>query len=391
MDYPYQSNEQVPWGIDRIGAPAVYAANIRGTTVKVAVLDTGISIDPITGAHHPDLAANYAGGKDYIDKDNIPNDRNGHGTHISGIVAAADNGAGIVGTVPQIMLYAIKFMTAAGGYTSDELTGLEWAVGNGIKVVNMSWGSPTYSQTEHDAMDAAYDAGLLLVAAAGNYNDTLPLYPAAHDSVIAVAATDSNNNRAAFSSYYPDVELAAPGVYIYSTMPTYQVYMNSDGLEWNYDELHGTSMATPHVVGAAALVWAQNPTLTNVQVRAQLTSTASDLGAAGRDPQFGFGLVNAEAACFPPPPPNQQGTISGTVYLSGSRVSKATVTLCDQYGALKGTTTTNKSGFYSFTGTLADTSDLTWYTVRAQSGRKSATSAWTDLMPGSVTLNLYLR
>lgn len=376
----YQPGETVPWGIDRIGAPIVYAAGNAGNGVPVAVLDTGIDTS------HPDLAINYVGGYDFVWNDSVPDDENGHGTHVSGTIAAADNGVGIVGVGPEIALYALKFLDSTGsGYTSDEIAAIEWAVDQGIKVLNMSYGSYYRSRTEERALKRAYEQGMLLVAACGNDGNAWKLYPATYKCVIAVAATDQGDNRAYFSNYYKQVELAAPGVDILSSMPTYWVYLNWFGYLMDYDYLSGTSMASPHVAGTAALVFCQNPTWTSAQVREQLTSTATDIGAPGKDSEFGYGLINAEAACGtpppPPPPPPGTGTITGTVYRNGATVAKANVSLIDQSGNLVANTKTSKSGVYTFTDVPADYNPATYYIVSARSRKYTDTSGAIDLEP----------
>lgn len=379
----YLPGDYVPWGIAKIGAPQVFDKANAGSGIKVAVLDTGI--DP----SHPDLSANYAGGYDFVWNDPIPNDENGHGTHVSGTIAAMNNDGGVVGVGPEIDIYALKFLNSAGsGYTSDEIEGVQWAVANGIKVLNMSFGSSVSSLSEKRAMDAAYAAGVLLIAAAGNNGSAVSLYPAAYSSVVSVAATDSSNNRASFSNYNADVELSAPGVDIRSTMPTYPVYLNTLGYSANYANLNGTSMATPHVSGSAALVFAANPALTNVQVRARLSSTAYDLGTAGRDIYFGYGLVNALAASSITAPVVGTGTIQGTVYQNSSVVYNASVTLLNQLGAAVATTTTNTAGYYNFSKVTAPGI----YQVRAQIAKKKATSSQINLQIDSiVTMNITIK
>jgi len=275
-----QPAQELPWGVDRIDADL---SNHTGTGVTVCIVDTGIDKD------HPDLAANIAGGKNFVAKGpNVdPNkwdDDNGHGTHVAGTVAAVDNTVGVVGVAPQASLLAAKVLDRRGsGYLSDVIAGVDYCVQSGAEVVSMSLGTSSDVQTMHDAMDAAYAAGALLVAAAGNDYGGAVSYPAAYDSVVAVSATDSSDNLASFSSVGPEVELAAPGVSILSTW--------NDGL---YNTISGTSMATPHVSGVAALAWEANPLLTNAEVRALLQSTADDLGNAGLDNSFGYGLVDAE-------------------------------------------------------------------------------------------------
>jgi subtilisin len=292
-DYEIKALENtVPWGITRIGAPLVHTNGNKGTGINVAIIDTGINYN------HPDLHDNYKGGYDFVNDDVDPLDDNGHGTHCAGIIAAADNDIGVIGVAPETNLYSLKMLDSIGsGYTSDLISAIEWAIEthndtdstNDIQIISMSLGSSNKGTALEEACSQAYDSGILLVAAAGNDGNTRGTgdsvdYPAAYSSVIAVAATDSTNNRASFSSTGPAIELAAPGVSIYST------YQD------NYSYLSGTSMACPHVVGSAALTWAVNPFFTNGNIRDRLAQTATDLGTPGRDNLYGYGLVNATAA-----------------------------------------------------------------------------------------------
>lgn len=282
------------WGVKRIGGGTQSNGN-NGSGVKVAIIDSGIYYT------HPDLAANYIGGYDFVNKDDNPMDDNGHGTHVAGSVAARDNDSGVVGVALGASLYALKVLGANGsGSYSDVIKALEWAVANGIQVTNNSYGSSSDPGVMvKEAFDNSYAAGLLHVAAAGNSgnragkNDSV-IYPARWASVIAVAATNKDDSRATFSSTGPDVELAAPGVNI-----------NSTKLGGGYTQMSGTSMASPHVAGTAALVIASGITDANSngkindEVRRKLVTTATDLGTAGRDTKFGYGLVNAAAAATP--------------------------------------------------------------------------------------------
>ncbi len=277
---PSQPVQKLPWGVDKIDAEL--SAN-TGAGVKVCIVDTGID------KSHPDLQANILGGKNFVAKGATvdPNkwgDDNGHGTHVAGTIAALDNSIGVVGVAPQTSLLAAKVLNRQGsGYTSDVIAGIEYCVLNGAEVISMSLGSSSDTQTLHDAVDAAYASGSLLVAAAGNDYGGQVSYPAAYDSVIAVSATDSNDNLASFSNIGPQVELAAPGVNVLSTW-----------LGGGYNTISGTSMATPHVSGVAALAIQANPSMSNLEIRALMQNTADDLGSAGKDNLFGYGLVNAE-------------------------------------------------------------------------------------------------
>ncbi len=284
------------WGLVRIGCGPVQSGTypgavgpVLGTGVRVAVVDTGIDY------RHPDLTGNFAGGYDFVNNDADPMDDNGHGTHVSGTIAAVRNGAGVLGAAPEADLFGLKVLGSSGsGSWSGILSALDWCAANRIAVANFSLGSSSYPGTTVEAgFNNAAKAGVLIVAAAGNSGagtDTVN-YPGKFASVIAVGSTTSTDQVSSFSSTGPDVELAAPGSLIYSTT-----------LGGGYGTLSGTSMATPHVAGVAALVIsagigdANGDGFINDDVRRLLQATAQDLGAAGRDSLYGFGLVDAEAA-----------------------------------------------------------------------------------------------
>ncbi|OHA11049.1 MAG: hypothetical protein A3H71_03305 [Candidatus Sungbacteria bacterium RIFCSPLOWO2_02_FULL_48_13b] len=279
----------LPWGIDRIDAELVWPTGNTANPIKVGVIDTGIS------SSHPDLATNIKGGYNAINSRKSYNDDNGHGSHVAGIIAAINNSTGVVGAAPQTDLYAIKVLNAAGsGYLSDVIEGIDWAITRGIQVTNMSLGTSADVQSMHDAIIRARNAGIVQVAAAGNDANKPVIYPAAYPEVIAISATDSTNTIASWSSRGPEVDLTAPGVSIYST------YKGT-----GYATLSGTSMASPHVAGAAALLINtpvgshdanSNGRWDPDEVQTRLQATATDLGAGGFDPLYGWGLVNAWAA-----------------------------------------------------------------------------------------------
>ncbi len=275
------------WGIWHIGAYEAHSSGNRGTGVKIAVIDTGIDYT------HEDLDDNYAGGFDFVFDDFDPYDdnTNSHGTHVSGIIAAEENGTGVIGVAPEAELYALKVLDGAGfGLTSWVIAAIEWGVDNGIQIANLSLEGPD-SQALQNACDSAYSAGVLLIAAGGNTIGGSVRYPAGYDSVVAVTATDADDISAWFSPVGPEVELSAPGISILSTV--------TGG---GYDFLSGTSQAAPHVAGAAALFVLSNTddfngdgVLNNEDVRLKLQITAVDLGETGLDSRYGFGLVNAAA------------------------------------------------------------------------------------------------
>lgn len=294
-------NQPIPWNINLVKAPKAWSRGFRGEGIKVAVLDTGI-------ASHPDLI--ISGGASFVPGVVSYNDDNGHGTHCAGIVGARNNSIGVVGVAPRCSLYAVKVLRhnpvtgGASGDTSWILAGMAWARQNGIHVVSMSLGGKSCPLVAYtNAVAQLNAAGVTVVCASGNSFDDLPApndpifkcvnSPANSPGTLAVGAVDANNNIAVFSSRGTGccapganpVSLVAPGVSINST-----VLGNGYGIK------SGTSMACPHVAGAAALVKQRFPAFTPAQVRAKLTSTASDLGVPGNDPTYGRGLLDCDLA-----------------------------------------------------------------------------------------------
>lgn len=289
---------QNAWGVDHIEADNVHAKNNLGLGLKICILDTGIDYN------HPDLAGRFQLGKDFVNGDNDPMDDNGHGTHVSGTAAAILNNAGVVGAAPESSLYVGKVLNNAGsGSYSDVIAGIKWCTDNNAKIISMSFGGSFHSFALRNAVDAAYNKGLLLVAAGGNSGNCEGTgydvkYPARYASVMAVAATKQDDTRPCFSSTGKAIEISAPGVDIQST------WLNA-----GYLFASGTSMSTPHVSGSAALVWLSNESAwaslgytngdgswTNIEVRTVLDKTAQDLGSLGKDTLYGHGLVRPDIA-----------------------------------------------------------------------------------------------
>jgi subtilisin family serine protease len=272
--------EVLPWGVDRVRAPAVWARGFQGQGVCVAVVDTGI-------APHVDLPRPLAG-KTFVPGTVSFNDENGHGTHVSGTIAARRNGQGVIGVAPQANLLAAKVLDHNGqGRFEWIAAGIVWAANNGANVINMSLGGPTFSAVIQRALAYARLRKVTICVAAGNSGSPGLLYPGRDPLCICVAATDRNNHRAPFSSTGPELDLAAPGVTILSTFPG-----NA------YRELNGTSMATPHVSGVAALLLSRVRLLPS-QVQKRLEGNALALGPIN---QFGKGLVQADRAVLFPRP-----------------------------------------------------------------------------------------
>ncbi len=320
------------WGVDRIDADIVWGnpPYNKGAGVHVVVIDTGIDKD------HPDLIANIAGGMNFVagkgkDKTADPDawdDDHGHGSHCAGIVAADDNGFGVVGVAPDAWLYGVKVLDNRGrGKESDFIAGLQWAVDgpdgfhgtpDDAEIVSISLRMS--GESVRDACDAAYAAGLLLVSSAGNNWGGGVTPPANHPTVVAVSAVDEYDNIAEFSSDGPDVELAAPGVDVYST------YKNG-----GYTFMDGTSMACPHVAGVAALAWATGYYIHGSAVRFQLNRTAEWLAGLNTEQQ-GNGLVDAEKAVTPPEPAVNFELSQDKSDYNINETALLTAVVSDQYG-----------------------------------------------------------
>jgi len=255
-----------------------------GAGVRVAVVDTGIT------PRHRDLRV--YGGASFVPGVASWRDDHGHGTHVAGTIAAQRNDVGLVGVAPHARLYAVKVLDGNGsGQTSGVINGLVWCYRTRMHVANLSLGS-RFNRHDPSQYSRAYERagrllrrrGILAVAAAGNANEPVG-NPARCPSYMAVSAVDCRRRRARVSCFGPQVEVAAPGVDTWSTYPTN-----------GYRKLSGTSMAAPHVAGVAALIKRRNPSWHGDRVRVHMWRTAIDLGSAGRDYAFGFGLVNAYRA-----------------------------------------------------------------------------------------------
>jgi subtilisin len=274
--------ETVPIGVSQVKAPAAWGCS-RGKGIKVAVLDTGIDWT------HPDLAANVKGAVSFVPGETAM-DGNSHGTHCAGTIGAVMNDAGVVGVAPEAWLYAVKVLSNGGnGNWSWLISGLNWCVQNNIKIASMSLGGGGAPAALETMCNAAFNAGVLLVAAAGNSGPGMNTVgqPGRYRNVIAVSAIDNANVIASFSSRGPEVELAAPGVQVLSTVPG-----------GGYGQKSGTSMACPHVSGGAAVVWGAHRFATNVQIWNLLASTADNLGPPSWDPLYGYGRLDVDQAAL---------------------------------------------------------------------------------------------
>jgi subtilisin len=229
---------ELPWGITRVNAPAAWATT-QGDGVKVAVIDTGVDCG------HPDLRANCAGGYNAVGSGPAMDD-NGHGSHVAGTIAGVLDGRGVAGVAPKARIYAVKVLDGDGsGGLVSIIKGIIWAGKNRMDVANMSLGSPMGTIFMRAALAYARSRGVAIIAAAGNDGGSVN-YPAAYSESIAVSALGPNDQIAPFSSRGREVAFIAPGMDVRSSIP---------GAAW--DEFSGTSMATPHVAGLAALAVAR--------------------------------------------------------------------------------------------------------------------------------------
>ncbi|MFA5140618.1 MAG: S8 family peptidase [Elusimicrobiota bacterium] len=265
--------DEVQWGVRRLNAPAAWPTN-KGRGVKIAIVDTGIDPD------HPEFAGRIKGGINAVDKDKPWTDDHFHGTHVAGIAAAGLDGKGVVGVAPEAYLYAVKVLDKDGsGSLGSILGGMNWCAENGMQVANMSLGMEQDNFLLKWGVDNLLEDGVVIVAAAGNDGKDVN-FPAAYDGVIAVSALNEQDGIAEFSSRGPEVAFIAPGVKVPSTVPGGGIAAYS-----------GTSMATPHVTGLAALAiagGAQGPDA----VRAALTKAAVKLDALKPEEQ-GAGVIDA--------------------------------------------------------------------------------------------------
>ena len=227
--------ERLPWSSVRMGAPKAWART-KGKDARVAVLDGGVECT------HPDLAANCAPGYNVLAPGTLPEDGTGHGTHVAGIIAGALNWSGMAGLAPEATIIPVKVLNSSGtGKVSRVIAGMEWAVAQGVDIINMSLGAPDYIAAQAKAVKAARKAGVLVVCAAGNFAGDVG-FPAGYEDSVAVTAIDYSNKLAKFSCSGPATDFTAPGVRIYSSYPV-KSFLLADG----------TSQAAPHVSGVAAL------------------------------------------------------------------------------------------------------------------------------------------
>jgi thermitase len=365
------------WGPQAVSAPGAWGITLGDRSIVIAIVDTGVDDT------HPDLASKIVGEYSYVG--NSAKDGFGHGTHVAGIAAAAtNNNTGVAGMCPNCGILSVKVLNDQGsGNMSDVASGITYAASHGARVISMSLGGGGRSSTLQSALAYAIANNALPVCAMGNdssgSNTPEPAYW--HDC-LSVIATDQNGTKASFSNYGMKADVAAPGVAILSTMPTYPVTLTTTyGYKTNYDALSGTSMATPMVSGIAGLVLSQNPSLTPTQVAGIIEASAGD--GVSWTPNLAFGIVNAFKAVssaihsdYAAPAANlispaEGATVSGLVTVQAAPTDSATVHHVDfvQNGTrfmqvLTGASTTTGTGKNAVT-----------------------TPAWTVLWPSTTVFN----
>ncbi len=292
------------WGVEHIGTRPVHLAGNTGQGIKLAVIDTGLDYihddpDNLPYVVDPEFLSNYSGGYDFVNNDPDPMDDNGHGTHVAGTIAAEKNGYLVVGVAPGVDLYALKVLGATGsGDYSGLIAALGWAVDHDMDVVNISLGGHDVSAALQTAVANAAAAGLTIVAASGNVNPNnfqellygcAVAYPAAYDQVIATSFTNTADKLTGYSCTGPQVDIAAPGDAIISPVPVGScMFCKPQG----YGANSGTSMASPHVAGVAALILSAgienggNPATLADDVKAHLCATTTQAGMALTDPKY---------------------------------------------------------------------------------------------------------
>lgn len=320
--FPNDTNFGSQYGLFRIHAPQGWEISTGSATVTIAIIDSGID------AFHPDLITKVLPGIDYVDGDNIPQDEYGHGTHVAGIAAAASNNSiGVSGVSWGAQILPVRVLDAVGdGNYANLSAGIIWSVDHGAQIINLSLGGTLPNNTLKIAVDYAINHGVMLIAAAGNDASGNLRYPARYPSVIGVGSTNSIDQRSGFSNQGTGLDLVAPGEAIFSTNPG-----------GGYGNRTGTSMSTPYVSGLAAILWGMSGMPGPQRVESIMEQSALDLGTPGWDAEYGFGLIQMDAALLtrinPPRPksPTSQydngysGNLTPTVTLTPAPIVIPTI------------------------------------------------------------------
>lgn len=299
--FSQQWNFNDPVNDSDINMPEAWEIEKGDNGVVVAIIDTGVAYRDGGGyTQAPDLAeTDFVQGYDFVNGDKYADDDEGHGTHVCGTVAqSTDNILGVTGVAFNCTIMPVKVLDNSGlGSDSQIIDGIVYATDQAVDVINLSLSGPGTSEALEEAVDYAFSNGVVVCASSGNDNEDLVGYPAAYPACIAVGATTRSKKRASYSNYGSALDVVAPGGgpaggIIQQTYNTF----GDPGSEFGFIPMQGTSMACPHVAGVAALMKSHHPAWSAAEVRAAVTSTCRDLGATGLDTEYGWGLIDAEAA-----------------------------------------------------------------------------------------------
>jgi serine protease len=391
VDDPYRTYQ---WHFDAIDAETAWDYS-TGVGAIVAVIDTGVTSGPSDGI------ANLLTGYDFHNSDSNAADDNGHGTHVAGTInQESNNAAGVAGLAYGASILPVKVLGSTGsGYSSSVISGIDYAVAYGVDVINMSLGSTSSSSAEATAVYNAYAAGVFVAAASGNSGASSVEYPGAYSGAVAVGATRYGNALASYSTKGSALDLVAPGGDTsrddngdgYADGVLQETF---SGTTWSYYFFQGTSMATPHVAAAAALLMANGAT--NVEAETYLKDYATDLGTSGFDTSYGYGLIQPAAALAAwgggstnvPPVAEANGPYSGT---TGTAISFSGTGSTDSDGTISsyawnfgdGSTGTGESASHSYT--TAGTFTVT-LTVTDNSGATHSDTATATVTAGACTV-----
>jgi len=390
---PNDPNYYLEWHLSTIQAPTAWEVTTGSTGVPIAMIDSGV--DPT----HPDLASKLIPGWSFLTGTADTHDVLGHGTETAGTAAAiGNNGLGVAGIAWQNPIMPLVVLNSSDWASySDIASAITYAADHGVRIVNISIGGTSYSSTLQSAVDYAWSKGTVVFAAAGNYANSTPIYPAGCTNVVAVGAMDSNDNLASFSNFGSYVDLTAPGTNIMTTL--------SGG---GYGGVSGTSFASPIAAGVAALVLSRNPSLSAQQLVTLLEQNSDDLGAAGYDQTFGWGRVNASRAVVAagggsttPPSvtissPGPSSTIQATVMVQGNAVAPTSLSSVEFWVDSAKISTTTATSFAFDWNTMSVGNGPHTLTVIAReptgvSGQSSVNvtvnNVTADTTPPSVTLS----
>jgi serine protease len=352
--YSYQ------WHMSRLGLEDAWDDS-TGSGITVAIIDTGVkqSLSDLAGT-------SFTSGYDFVNNDSDPTDDEGHGSHVCGTIAqTTNNSLGCVGVAFNATIMPVKVLDSSGSGTySDIADGITWAVDNGADIINLSLGGSSSTTSLQNAVNYAWNNDVVVVCAAGNDGSSSPMYPAAYTNSISVSAVNYLDELAYYSNYGSTIDICAPGGDTddnngdgYMDGVLQQTFDSSSGSAGYYFYI-GTSMASPHVAGVAALVKAADPTLSNSEIRSILEDTAEDLGSSGWDQYFGYGIVDAYAAV-------QEALGGGTPDTTPPVISDVTATPSSTTATITWTTDEAATSvvYYGTTSSYGSTASTSGYTT----------------------------